>query len=187
MYEFQFKIAWHHAPFNISYYPPVGKRLEIFGRFVQVNKDLHHIPFKVWNNFIFLKQYRFPRTVHHQMCLPLKEQRCRPLQKCKSVPSNWAFSSTVIVPWRNATIVVSYWRWKEEMVNGTYHQPQMTLSLSQPRGGPIGKTASKNVVNCQTCISIAEMNACGPCNQPFFLFMVVIPSSLRPHLLPAHC
>ena len=74
-------------------------------------------------------------------------------------PKNARGCLQTVILWRkNVMVVASYWKWKEEMVNGTYHQPQMTSSLSLPWGGPIGKMASKSMVNWKTCISTAEMN-----------------------------
>ena len=63
------------------------------------------------------------------------------------------------------------WPVVEDMVNGTYHQPQMTSLLSLPRGGPIGKTVNKSVVTWGTYTFIAELNVWGRCKQLFCLFL----------------
>ena len=105
------------------------------------------------------------------MRLPLMEQRCRHPPKCKRAPSNLGYWDSATPRWRNATVVASCWKWKEEMVNGTYHQRQMTSLLSLPRGGPIGKTVNKSVVTWGTYTFIAELNVWGRCKQLFSLFL----------------
>ena len=99
------------------------------------------------------------------------EQHCRHPPKCKRVPSNLGYWDSATRRWRNATVVASCWKWKEEMVNGTYHQPQMTSLLSLPRGGPIGKMVNKSVVTWGTYTFIAELNVWGRCKQLFCLFL----------------
>ena len=99
------------------------------------------------------------------------EQRCRHPPQCKRVPSKLGYWDSATRRWRNATVVASCWKWKEEMVNGTYHQPQMTSLLSLPRGGPIGKTVNKSVVTWGTYTFIAELNVWGRCKELFCLFL----------------